>query len=142
MTEVLQWFKYHTLGWPLFTAGSLLLGVAATVAVRRTYQRWLPSIFLAAWIATCAAGYLYTDIHRFFSDDRPMWGAQTFTLGVVCLIPLAAALLVALWAQLRHVAAVLHGTIAVCAGIMTIPLTNYTSALLHSLLHPLIRAGG
>lgn len=142
MTELLQWVKYHTLGWPLFAAGSLLLGVAATVAVRQGRQRWLPSIFLAAWIATCGAGYLYTDIQRFFPYDRPTWGAQTFTLGVVCLIPLAAALLVALWARLRHVAAVLHGTIAVCAGIMTIPLTNYTSAFLHSLLHPLVHAGG
>jgi hypothetical protein len=83
----MEWLRGHTIGWPYFVAGLVILGFGGALALARRRPARLPWLFLAAWLVAAGANYVAIGVHQLFAFDRSMWAAQLVVIAAVSLVP-------------------------------------------------------
>jgi hypothetical protein len=137
----MEWLHAHTIGWPFFVAGLVVLGFGGALALARRRRAWLPWLFLAAWLIATGANYVAIGVHRLFAFDRPLWAAQLVIIAAVSLVPLGLGLAMLILCRRRALAGGWKavGAVAVLVGACGILVAPNVSVFLAPFLMP---AGG
>jgi len=83
----------HTMGWPIWgLAGGLFTSFLVRVRGNRTASVMVPWVFLALWLASVAAHYLWAHWHQVLFISERIWLKGLLALVLVALLPLVSAM--------------------------------------------------